>query len=167
VSIISTVDGLLIASNEAAVILRSTVSLEAPESLSSYFTIVVVLHGCALVVADKEIFLIVARSEQSEHARVSSIADSLQDHEVALLDGNKANIFHGLHEWKSTAVGFAGLVMEVHVERVLVVQVVAGPELHRHSPGNQIFRITTPNEGAIREQAGSALLVEMTVAEHR
>jgi hypothetical protein len=48
-----------------------------------------------------------------------------------------------------------------------VVQVVAGPELHRHSPGNKVFRITTPDEGAIREQAGSALLVEMTVAEHR
>ena len=165
-SIISTVDGLLIASNESAVVLGSTISLEAPESLSSYFTIVVVFHGCTLVVADKQIFLIVARSEQSEHARVSSITDGLQDHEFALLDGDKTNIFHGLHERKSATVGFAGLVVEVHVEGVLVVQVVASPELHGHGPSNQVFRITTPDEGAVREQTGPALLVEMPVAEH-
>ena len=126
-----------------------------------------VLHGGALVVADKEIFLIVARPEESEHTRVGSVADGLQNHEVALLDGHEADIFHRLHEGESAAVCLAGLVVEVHVQGVLVVQVVPCPELHGEGPGNQVFGITTPDEGAVREQAGSALLVEMTIAEHR
>lgn len=126
-----------------------------------------ILHCGALVVADKEIFLIVARSEESEHARIGSVADGLQDHEVALLDGHEADVFHCLHEGKGAAVCLAGLIVEVHVQGVLVVQVVPCPELHGEGPGYQVFGITTPDEGAVREQAGSALLVEMTVAEHR
>ena len=126
-----------------------------------------VFHGGALVVADKEIFLIVARPEESEHAWVGSVADGLQNHEVALLDGHEADVFHGLHEGEGAAVRLAGLVVQVHVQGVLVVQVVPCPELHGKGPGNQVLGITTPDEGAVREQAGSALLVEMTVAEHR
>lgn len=158
---------MLSASHEAAVVFGLTVGLGAPESLSSYFAIVVVLHGCALVVADEQVFLIVARSEEFEHAWVSAITDGLQDHEVALLDGDEADVLHGLHEGKRAAVGLAGLIVQVHVQGVLVVEVVPGPELHGQGPSNQVFGIATPDEGAIGEETRSALLIEVAVAEHR
>ena len=146
---ISRPDGLLSASHEAAIVFGFTVGLGAPESLSTYFTIVVVLHCCALVVAHKQVLLIVARSEEFEHAWVSAIADGLQNHEVALLNGDEADIFHRLHERKRAAVSFAGLVVKVHVQGVLVVEVVPCPELHGEGPSNQVLGIATPDEGAI------------------
>ena len=163
----STVDGLLVASDQAAVVFGGTVGLESPESLSADFTIVVVLHGSALVVAHEEVLLVVARAEEVEHARVRTVADCLQDHEVALLDRNEADVLHSLDERQGATVGLAGLIMQVHVQRVLVVQVVAGPELHGEGPGNQVLRVATPDERAVGEQARSALLVEVAVAEHR
>jgi hypothetical protein len=148
---ISCVYRLLSAGNEAAIVFGLTVGLGAPESLSSNFTIVVVFHGCALVVAHKQVFLIVTRSEEFEHAWVSAVADGPQDHKVALLNGDEADVLHGLHERKCAAVSFAGLVVKVHVQGVLVVEVVPSPELHGQSPSNQVFGIATPDEGAIRE----------------
>ena len=50
--------------------------------------------------------------------------------------------------------------------RMLVIQVVAGPELHGQAPSNQVLGKTTENEGAVSEQAGATLFVEVTVAEH-
>lgn len=50
---------------------------------------------------------------------------------------------------------------------VLVVEVVAGPELHGDAPGDGVLWQSAEDEGAVREQSGPSLLVEVPVSKHR
>ncbi len=47
-----------------------------------------------------------------------------------------------------------------------MVQIVSGPELHGEAPGEEVFRESAPKEWAIEEDAGSPLLVHVSVPEH-
>lgn len=121
---------MFVASDESAFILGSSVCFHLEEARAAHLSIVVVPGSGADVVADKVVFLVVAAPEQVEQTRVSAVADRLQNHIVAFLYGDVADILHCLDEGKSTAVGFASALVQMLVVRVLVVQVVAGPELH-------------------------------------
>ena len=50
---------------------------------------------------------------------------------------------------------------------VLVVNVVACPELHADSPRNQELGQSAPNERGVLEQSAALLFVEVSVLEHR
>lgn len=47
-----------------------------------------------------------------------------------------------------------------------MVQVIARPELHGEAPSDQVLGEASEDEGAVCEQAGAALFVEVAVAEH-
>jgi hypothetical protein len=47
-----------------------------------------------------------------------------------------SDVFHSLNEGQSSAVSFAGLLLKVHIEGRLVVDVIASPELHAHNPSD-------------------------------
>lgn len=149
VTLYSSVDGLLISSNKSSFIFGDSVGLHLEESGSTNSSIIIVTHRRTYIVADKEIFLIVATSEEVKQARISSIADRFQDHVVALLNRNESDIFHGLHEGKSASVCLSCLLMQMLIKRMLVIEVVACPELHGKAPSNQILWKTSPDEGTI------------------
>ena len=50
---------------------------------------------------------------------------------------------------------------------MLVVEIVGSPELHGEAPGDGILGQSSEDEGAVREESGSSLLVEVPVSEHR
>ena len=79
--------------------------------------IVMVTHRGAAIVANEGILLVVSASEEFEGPRVSIVANSLEDHVVALLDGAEAHILHALYEGKSASISALGLILEVHGER--------------------------------------------------
>ena len=89
-----------------------------------------VTHRGAAIVANEGILLVVSASEEFEGTRVSIVANSLEDHVVALLDGAEAHILHALDERQSASVGALSLVLEMHGECRLMVDVVAAPQVH-------------------------------------
>ena len=97
--------------------------------------------------------MVVSGAEELEQAWVLSIADSLKDHIVSLLDRDEPDILHCLDEGEGATVCLSGLLMQVHIVRVFMVEIVASPELHREAPCDQVFGEASPNEGAISEEA--------------
>lgn len=126
----STVDGLLGTANQTLFVLGCSVGLHLPESRAAHSAIVVVSHCGTDVVADKQILLVVAASEKFEHAWIRSVADRLQDHVVSLLDRNETNVLHSLHKREGATVCLACLFVQMLRKSMLVIQVVACPELH-------------------------------------
>ena len=51
-------------------------------------------------------------------------------------------------------------------KRVLVVNVVASPELHADSPRNQELGQSAPDERGVLEQSAALLFVEVSVLKH-
>lgn len=145
----STVDGLFVSRDESPLVLGRPVGLHLPESGAAHAAVVVVPHGGADVVTHKQVLLVVPAPKQVEHARVRSVADRLQNHVVSLLDGNETHILHSLHEGQGATVGLASLVVQMLTQSMLVVQVVARPELHRKAPRYQVLGETTPEERAV------------------
>ena len=99
--------------DEATLILRGTVGLHLGESGAAHSSVVVVSHGGTNVVTNEHILLVVPGSEQVEVARICAIADCLQDHVVSLLDGYKADVFHGLNEGQCASVCLTGALDQV------------------------------------------------------
>ena len=89
-----------------------------------------ITHGGAFVVTKEVVFLSVTRSEQVKHGRVRVVANRSQNHVVPFLHGTETNIFHSLDKGQSAPVCLFGLFLEMCVQGVLVVNVVASPELH-------------------------------------
>ena len=125
-----------------------------------------VSHRGTTVIAQEMVFLVVAATEKLEGARVGVVADSLENHVVSLLDGAETDVFHGLDEGERPAVSLLGLILKVHGESRLVVDVVATPEGHAGSPEDNEFGTATPNVGHLVEKLAATLLTEVTVAEH-
>ena len=125
-----------------------------------------VSHRCTTVVADKVVLLVIPCSVQVPLGWVGKIADGSQDHVVTFLDSTVPDVLHCLNEGQSSAVSFASLVLKVHVERRLVVDVIPGPELHAADPSDGVLRKTSVNPGLVSEKFRSAVFVEVTVAEH-
>ena len=162
----SPIDRLFIATNKSAFILRQSVGLHREEPRPADLPIIEVLHSRACVVAHEHILLIISTAEQIKQPWVFSIANRLQYHVVPFLNSNESNIFHSLNERQGATVGLACFLVQVLIERVLVVEIVSGPELHGETPCDQIFRETTPYERAVCEQPRSSLFVEVAVPEH-
>ena len=163
----SSVGGDFLEANETTLVFGSSVGLEMPETSTAKTSIVMVFHGATSVVGHEVVFLGVARPEEVEHPGVGIVANSSQNHVVSLLDGNETHVFHGLHKRHSAAESLAGLLLQVLVQRLLLVKVVASPELHGDAPGDEELGKTTPDVRCVGKQFASSLLVEMTVAEHR
>ena len=106
-----------------------------------------VSHRGTSVIAQKVVFLVVAAAEKLEGARVSVVANGLENHVVPLLDGAESDVFHSLDEGQSPAVSLLGFILEVHGEGRLVVDVIATPEGHASSPEDNEFSTATPNVG--------------------
>ena len=92
--------------------------------------IVMVTHRGTAIVAHKRILLVISAPEELEGARVGPVAHSLQNHVVALLNGTEAHILHALDERQSASVAALSLVLEVHGECRLMVDIVATPQVH-------------------------------------
>ena len=99
--------------------------------------------------------------------RVLGIADSLQDHVVTLLERNIADVLHRLHERDNSAESLLSRVLVVACHRVLMVHIVARPDILAEHPCDDELREATIPEWLVGEQARSLLLRVVTVAEHR
>ena len=140
-------------SNEVFLVLRSPVALKVPESATPEPSIIMVSHRCTSIVRKECVFLVVACAHQIPHCRVGVIANCPKNHVIALLNSTETYIFHGLDEGEGAAVGFFGLLLEMGIQSMLMIDVVACPELHRYAPTNQEFRKASPNEGSVLEQS--------------
>ena len=98
--------------------------------------------------------------------RVLGVADSLKNHIVALLQGNIADVLHGLHEGNYFAESLLRRVLLMHRQRVLMVDVVARPEVLTEHPREYKFGEAPELEGLVREHAGASLLGEVAVPKH-
>ena len=162
----STVHRDFLGANQTAVVFRCSLSLHVLVSTRAVATIVVITHCGTTIVRQKVVFLVVSAPEEFEGARVGVVANGLQNHIVAFLDSTVANIFHCLHERKCSAVSLLGLLLKVHGESTLVVDVVAGPEVHGDDPKDNEFGGASPEVWHLIEKLGSTLLTEVSVAEH-
>ena len=124
----SAVGGLLLEADEALVVFRGTLTFHVSVTVRAVASIVVVAHGRATIVAQEVVLLVVATAEELKRARVSVIADSFKDHVVTFLQSAEPHVFHGLHERQRASVGALCLLLQMHGECGLVVQVIAGPE---------------------------------------
>lgn len=129
-------------------------------------TIIVITHSGTTIVRQKVVFLVVSASEEFEGARVGVVANGLEDHIVTFLDSTVANIFHCLDERKCSAVSLLGLLLQMHGESTLVVDVVTSPEVHGDDPKDNEFGGATPEVWHLVEKFGSPLLTKVSVAEH-
>ena len=114
--------------DETTIIFGHSITLQVLVAVRSIPTIVVVPTCGASVVAHEVVLLVVAATEELEGPWVSIVTDCSQDHVVTLLQGQIANILHCLDEWKGAPVGTSGLLLEMHGERLLMIQIVAAPE---------------------------------------
>ena len=89
-----------------------------------------VTHRGTAIVAHEGILLVISVPEELEGTRVSIVTHGLQNHVVALLNGTEAHILHALDEGQSASVGALSLVLQMHCERRLMVDVVAAPQVH-------------------------------------
>ena len=89
-----------------------------------------VTHRGAAIVAHEVVLLVVSAPEEFEGTRVRIVAHGLENHVVALLNGTEAHILHALDEGQSAPVCALGLILEVHGERRLMVDVVSAPKVH-------------------------------------
>ena len=58
------------------------------------------------------------------------------------------------------------MFLEVSVECVLVINVVASPELHANAPSNQELRESSPDKRCVLKKSRALLFVEVAVPEH-
>ena len=162
----STIHGDFLGTDKSLVILRCPLTLQVLESARAKSAIVMVLHGRAAIVADEMVLLHVPRAQEFESSWVRVVADRFQDHVVTLSDGHISNVLHRLNEGQSASVCPLGLLLEVHGESILVVQVVASPELHGEDPEEAVLCHTTPDVRHIVEKFRASVLIEVPVAEH-
>ena len=162
----STVHGDFLRSNEATVIFRSSLCLHMLEATGAVSAIIVITHGCAPVVADEVILLIVAAAEEFEGTGVRVVAYSLENHVVTLLDGTVSDILHSLDERKGAAVSSLCFFLKMHGKSMLVIKVPSTPESHRAAPEDEELSRSAPDVWHLVEKLGAAILIEVSVAEH-
>ena len=162
----SSVGGNFLERDEATSILRDSVTLEMEKSIVSESAIIPLTSSGTSHVRDKDVFLVEATADKVEHAWVSVVTDGLQDHVVSLLNSAETDILHCLDEWQCAAVGSTGLLLQVLVKRVLLIQIVTGPEVHGHDPSDGELWCSAPDVWALIKETRSSLLVEMTVPKH-
>ena len=132
----SSVGGYFLEGDKTTFVFGSSVRLEVEVSGRAKSSIVMVLHFSTTVVGNEVIFLVVPGSVKVPLCWVGVITDSSQDHVVTFLNGAVSDVLHSLNERQSSTVGLASLLLEVHVEGRLVVDVIASPELHAADPSD-------------------------------
>ena len=152
--------------NEALLVLGLAVRLDVPVSTGTEAAVVTTTQGCTLDSVGEHVSLIVAVPEELEVARVLGIANGLQNHIVSLLERDVADVFHGLHERGHLAESLLGLLLVVHGQRMLVIDVVATPKVLAKHPGQDELGQAAPLERTIVKQSGAPLLAEVPVSEH-
>ena len=157
---------LLLEAHKTIFVFWSSCGLNTPVSADSEPSIISMSERRSLNCRDKYIILIISLPEKFKHFRVFVVADGLENHVVSLLEGNVPDVFHGLNERNGLSVSFLGLFLKMLGQRVLVVDVVTGPEVHAKHPCQEELWKATIDEGTIVKDSGSSLLVEMTVLEH-
>ena len=152
--------------NETLLVLRLAEVLDVPVSASAESTVVATTKRSSLNCIREHVGLVVAITQEVEVTRVLGIANRLQDHIVSLLEGDISDILHGLHEGRDLAECLLGLLLVVHSQRVLVVNIVATPEVLAEHPRENEFRKATPLERRVIKQSGASLLAEVSISEH-
>ena len=158
--------GDFLEADETLLVLRLAVVLDVPVSARAESTVVAATERGALNSIREHVSLIVATAKELEVTRVLGIANRLQDHIVSLLKGNIADILHGLHEGRDLAERLLGLLLVVHRQRMLVVHIVATPQVLAEHPREDELGEATPLEWRVIEQSGASLLTEVSISEH-
>ena len=156
----------LLEADEAFLVLRPPLRLHVPVPALAETSVVTHAQGRAFDDLHEHVVLVPPFTHELEVTWVLRVADSLQDHVVALLEGNVTDILHGLDERDDFAESLLRGVLVVARDRVLVVDVVARPEVLAEHPGDDELREAAVPEGLISEKAGALLLGIVAVAEH-
>jgi len=163
----SAVSRCLLEPNQVLLVFRTTIWFQSPETAWPVPSVVVIAHRRALVVADKQVFLVVPTSHNVPKLRLCVVAESFQNHVVTLLNRAISNILHRLNEGQSSSVRLACLLLEMLGKRVFVINVVSAPEPHTEHPAKQVLGQSAPNEGCVSKHTWTLLFVEVSVLKHR
>ena len=111
-----------------------------------------VTHRCTTIVRDEKVLLIVATTEELKGTRVRVVAHGLEHHVVTFCDCKIAYIFHGLDEGQRASVGSLGLLLEMHSESRLMIDIVSAPEVHGNAPEDGELGEAAPDVRHIPEE---------------
>ena len=80
------------------------------------------------------IVLVISLTKKFKHFWVFIVTDSFKDHVVSFLQGNVPDILHSLDEWDSFSISFLSFFLKMLCDRVLMIDIVTGPEVHTEHP---------------------------------
>ena len=129
----------LLEANETLLILRPAVTLDIPVARSSESAVVARSEGTASDCSHKHIISIPPLAQEFQVSTVLGVTNSLQNHVVPLLEGNKSDVFHGLDKGNHLSEGLLRAFLLMHGRRVLVVNVVARPQVLTEHPRENEF----------------------------
>ena len=144
---------LLIEVYKTILVFWSSEGLDTPVSTYAESTIITVSEWRSLNKTYEYIFLVISLSEELKVAWIVVVADGLQDHGVSFLEGNVANVFHGLHKRYNSPVSLLSLILKIHGQTVPMGDVIARPEKHHEHPREEELWEATIDKWLIVEKS--------------